>query len=322
MDRRSVTSSIGSGIAILGFDLVREPAGVVGDRVGGGPLGGVDVDHPADQRDEHRWGAAGAGGAQEVARDHAERVDVGALVERIAEPHLGRDVRPYRGRPHRYRRRRVAWPRPAPVDEHHREPARCGGEDDRGRAHVAVHEAAVVRVREDRGDVADDRGGVERRQRAALGDRGQRRAIDELAGDPRSPVGEHPELVDPRDARMVERLDDARLAEQPDRDRLPPRLRRRHHLQRDAPGQDDVDRLVDVPGPAGRQPAFDQVLADACAGGVVPEQQALGIGGAWEAIGHHPGRLQRPCLAKCPNRVRIVRLAGDSGRWRGHPPHV
>jgi hypothetical protein len=70
-----------------------------------------------------------------------------------------------------------------------------------------------MRVVEDLGDVAHERGGFAHREHRGAEVRGERCAFDELRRDPRTAITEQTAFVDPRDAGMVERFDDAGFAQ-------------------------------------------------------------------------------------------------------------
>ena len=135
---------------------------------------------------------------------------------------------------------------------------------------AVMNDAAVMRIRQDAGDIANERQDLGRhhRHRQAL-------ALDELARDPGPiPLAENPDFEDARHARMMKCLEDAGLAHHANGDRLQTGKRRVHDLDANAPRQQDMDGLITL-----ADVTLDDVVANSAAGGEaihVPHRAATG----------------------------------------------
>ena len=136
------------------------------------------------------------------------------------------------------------------------------GDEDVAGLQIAVDDAQVVRRLQRRAHRLENLQHLARRETAALGqDRPQVDALEQLHHVERAPVGQIVELEDVDDARVLDHVDGARFLHEA-RDHL--RRRRElpaQHLDRGAPAQDAVLRLVDGTAAAGGELLLQDVGA-------------------------------------------------------------
>ncbi|MBS1124482.1 MAG: hypothetical protein H6Q90_6710 [Deltaproteobacteria bacterium] len=113
------------------------------------------------------------------------------------------------------------------------------------------------------GEIADERARLERIHRAAREHLGEVLSLHALDHEPRPSILEDARLVERRDARMLERGDDARLAKE-----LHPQwlILGVHDLEHGAPGQDEVSDLVEHTGSRRTELALDLIRTETIAG--------------------------------------------------------
>ena len=145
--------------------------------------------------------------------EHAERVDVGARGHRLAADLLGRDV-VRRPRDHVRHRILAGEVGEAPVEELHPRPAALAREEHVVELEVAVDDADVVRGAEDLAQLEQDPRDLLVREWAALESIAERLARQPFHHEVRA-VRDDAGVEDVDDIRMVHRVDDARLEEEP-----------------------------------------------------------------------------------------------------------
>ncbi len=242
-------------------------AGVCGAKsvTGGGRLQHVHGEQLADAgRDERR--PAG----QHLVQHHAQRVDVGAVVDLAGAPALLRrhvDRRPHQRADARlHRLRQIAGVhdlRDAEVEQLDvRPPRRRRQQLDVVRLEIAVNDPLVVGGAERAADLIGDLGDLGRRDGAARDALVHRLAAEELHDEVGLPVGGLTEVEDLDDVLVPDGVDGARLVEEAGDDLGLPRQRHVQQLDRDLAPDDRVLGLIDHAHAPLAQLAGDPVVAD------------------------------------------------------------
>ena len=166
--------------------------------------------HHLAQQLAERAGAERSLAAQHLVHHRAERIEVGARVERVALHLLGRHVGRAAGHALEARDLGIGDQRDAEIDDAH---VAILGEQDVRRLDVAVHHAARVRVVQRLCDLVDDLHDLlDGQQAAGTAVRRQcARAVDVL-GDDVTPPLLLARIVDRHDVRVLELADHVRLA--------------------------------------------------------------------------------------------------------------
>ena len=243
----------------------------------------------------HRLGAERVLPGDQVIEHDAQRVDVGARVDAVAANLLGR---------HRVRRAEPG------ADDGQPALARVGvqqlgdaevqqldhalaadlGDEDVARLEVAVDDAEIVRRLQRGADRLQNLQHLAGREAPALVQhRPQVDALEQLHHVERAPVGQIVELEDVDDARVLDHVDGARFLHEA-RDHL--RRRRElpaQHLDRGAPAEDPVLRLVDGAAAAGGELLLQDVGA-----GQRPRLQRVGVDGRAVAGRRDPDSVRAP----------------------------
>jgi len=249
----------------------------------------------------------GQNAEQQFVEDHAERIQVGAVISGQPQRHLWSHV--FR-RAHRHAKGgqtgvKVGAFAQAEVSQVDVVAVALALDEDVAGLQVAVQHIMGVPIFQRLGDRAHNLPGGERRKTVVAQDVFQRRPSDELHDDVQvaAPlaVGDH--------------RDDVRVAQRDHQLGLAPEARakalflselRQHDLQRDRAARLDVVRRVDAPHAPRPNRTHEHVAVD-----VLPDQRAIHAGTPWLN-----SRAPGGAIAICPYPARHSRASAISNLWR------